>query len=375
MQYGHDAAASVRDREQIGHVEAAQQGEMLHAGPSYEEARASCKPSLQPHGAGGAFPLAGTAAKNAAFMRLEKVTQRSGRQALRTCRCMSVLATLVALAAAAAAQPAAPPVHISMEALHAAGGVPPGWQMALRPGDVQGGRQLFFEQGCHTCHVVQGANLPAVAPEQRRNGPELTGMGKHHPPLYFLESIVNPSAVVVEGPGFADADGRSTMPAYPDLTVAQLQDLVAFLSSLTAGESAAGAPPLVVPIAVPTPAQPSKPLPAAPPHPAAAFLVQTYDIQLGQLAAFEAWFRDEFAPKMRAVDGVVSIDTVVDRTRRPSVTTVFAFRDRAALNKWNNNLAMRDLAAKFDEFVGVHGHLVYDTPPLHPAPSLSLPAK
>jgi len=320
-----------------------------------------------------AFLSTTTAAKNAAFMGAERLTQGRQSAALRPSNCVASIATVMVLAGGASAQPATAPLHISMEALHAAGGVPPGWQMALRPGDVQGGRQLFFEQGCHTCHVVQGANLPAVTPEQRRNGPELTGMGKHHPPLYFLESIVNPSAVVVEGPGFADADGRSTMPAYPDLTVAQLQDLVAFLSSLTTGEPAAGAPPLIVPIAVPTPAQPSNPLPAAPPHPAAAFLAQTYDIQLGQLAAFEAWFRDEFAPKMRAFDGVVSIETVVDRTRRPSVTTVFAFRDRAALNKWNNNLAMRDLAAKFDEFVGVHGHLVYDTPPLHPAPSLSTP--
>ncbi len=284
---------------------------------------------------------------------------------------VGAIAILVVSATIAAAQPAPAPVHISMEALHASGGVPPGWQMTLRPGDVQGGRQLFFEQGCHNCHVVEGANLPAVAPEQRRSGPELTGMGKHHPPIYFLESIVNPSAVVVDGPGFADAGGRSTMPAYPDLTVAQLQDLVAFLSSLTAGEPTGGAPQLVVPVAVPSPAQPSNPLPAAPANAAATFLVQTYDVQPGQLAAFEAWFRDEFAPKMQAFGGVVSIDTVVDRTRRPSVTTVFAFRDRDAFNKWNNNLAMRDLAAKFDEFVGVHGHLVYDTPPVHPAPSLS----
>ena len=47
------------------------------------------------------------------------------------------------------AAPAAP-VHISMQALHEAGGVPPGWQLALQPGDIQGGRQLFVEQGCHT---------------------------------------------------------------------------------------------------------------------------------------------------------------------------------------------------------------------------------
>ena len=123
----------------------------------------------------------------------------------------------------------------------------------------------------------------------------------------------------------------------------------------------------------PTPSQPANPLPVGPPAAASAFLVQTYDIKPGELEAFEGWFRDEFAPRMRAFDGVTSVETVVDRTRRPSVTTVFAFRDRAALEKWNNNLGMRDLAAKFDEFIGVHGHMVFDVPPLHRAPSLSLP--
>jgi mono/diheme cytochrome c family protein len=283
------------------------------------------------------------------------------------------VSALVAPAIRGAAQPAPPPVHITMEALHAAGGVPPGWQLALQPGDVLGGRQLFFEQGCHACHVVKGANLPAVPPERVRSGPELTGMGKHHPPPYFLESIVNPSAVVVEGPGYADANGRSTMPAYPDLTVAQLQDLVAFLTSLTAGEAEAHSTLVSAAAVMPTPAHSAHPLPAAPPAAAAAFLVQTYDIKAGELAAFERWFGDEFAPAMQAFDGVLSIESVVDRSRRPAVTTVFAFRDRAALQKWNNNLAMRELAARFDEFVGVHGHFVFDAPPLYRAPSLSAP--
>jgi hypothetical protein len=76
---------------------------------------------------------------------------------------------------------------------------------------------------------------------------------------------------------------------------------------------------------------------------------------------------------MRAFDGVISVETVVDRTRRPAVTTVFAFRDRAAFDKWNNNLAMRELAAKFDEFIGVHGHLVIDAVPVYEVPTLSLP--
>jgi mono/diheme cytochrome c family protein/quinol monooxygenase YgiN len=286
----------------------------------------------------------------------------------------TALALFVFSATVTLAQPATrPPVHITMQDLHAAGGVPPGWELTMQPGDVQGGRLLFFRQGCHKCHVVQGANLPAVATGEVGIGPELTGMGKHHPPAYFLESIVNPNAVVVDGPGHADATGRSTMPAYPDLTTAQLQDLVAFLSSLTVGEAVAH-PTVPVPAgATPTPALPPNPLPAAPPSAAAAFLVQTYDVKPDQLAAFEAWFRDQFAPSMRAFDGVASVETVVDRTRRPSITTVFGFRDRAALEKWNNNLAMRDLAAKFDEFIGVHGHLTYDAAPVYRVPALSLP--
>ena len=141
-------------------------------------------------------------------------------------------------------------------------------------------------------------------------------MGKHHPPLYFLESIVNPSAVVVEGPGFADAAGRSTMPAYPDLTAAQLQDLVAFLAA-DGGRGGrrrdrcwrAAAP-------YRQPAQPSNPLPAAPPRRPPHFWCRP-TIFNSSSSRVRAWFRDEFAPKMQAFDGVVSIETVVDRDPPP----------------------------------------------------------
>jgi len=154
----------------------------------------------------------------------------------------AAIAGAIAWVTAALAQAPLPTprsVRITMEALHAAGGVPPGWELALQAGDVKGGRQLFIEQGCVSCHVVQGANLPAVPANEQHIGPELTGMGSHHPAVYFLEAIVNPNAVLIEGPGYIDAEGGSTMPAYPDLTVSQLQDLVAFLSSLTTGGDAA----------------------------------------------------------------------------------------------------------------------------------------
>ncbi len=296
-----------------------------------------------------------------------------------------LLLTLLTFSAAAAAQaplPTPASVRITMEALHAAGGVPPGWEVTLQAGDVQGGRQVFMEQGCGSCHIVAGANLPTRPPGAAVVGPELTGMGKHHPPQYFLEAIVNPNAVLIDGAGYIDEQGRSTMPSYPDLTVAQVQDLVAFLASLTSGgdapchaPAAGGTPGAVAaaPIAAPKAGASTGPLPASPPG-GGVFLVQTYDIKPGQLEAFERWFRDEFMPKTKAFGGVERIETSVDRSRRgPLVTTVFTFRDRTAYDRWNNNLAMRELAAKFDDFIGLHGHILYDTPPAYRAASLSSP--
>lgn len=58
-------------------------------------------------------------------------------------------------------------------------------------------------------------------------------MGEHHPPGYLLESVINPNAVIVEGPGYTGPDGRSIMPSYADrLTVPELLDLVAYLRTL-----------------------------------------------------------------------------------------------------------------------------------------------
>jgi hypothetical protein len=132
-------------------------------------------------------------------------------------------------------------VYVTMDELHAAGGVPRGWTFAPPPGDPTAGRRLFERYGCHTCHVVAGEafgadSAPAVA--DASVGPELTGMGRHHPPGYFAESVVNPDAVIVEGPGHVGPDGRSRMPAYPDMTLVELADLVAYLTSLRDQECA-----------------------------------------------------------------------------------------------------------------------------------------
>lgn len=118
---------------------------------------------------------------------------------------------------------------ITMEALHASGGVPPGWRFTPPAGDPARGREVFARLQCYACHRVAGEHYPgATGP-----GPELTGMGHHHPPGYLLESVLNPNAVVVEGRGYTDARGRSIMPELArGLTVAELLDLVAYLRTL-----------------------------------------------------------------------------------------------------------------------------------------------
>ena len=121
------------------------------------------------------------------------------------------------------------PVRVSMEELHASGGVPPGWIFTPPPGDAARGRQLFERLGCFACHRVPDDGFPASSGV----GPDLTGAGEHHPAGYLLESIINPNAVIVEGPGHTGPDGLSVMPSYADrLTVRELLDLVAYVRTL-----------------------------------------------------------------------------------------------------------------------------------------------
>src|SRR5213593_4161369 len=82
-------------------------------------------------------------------------------------------------------RPAVRSVRITMAALHQAGGVPSGWRFTPPAGDV--------------------------------------------------EAVLTPDAVLVEGPDYIGPDGHSAMPSYPDLTLRQLGDLVAYLKSLRAG--------------------------------------------------------------------------------------------------------------------------------------------
>jgi mono/diheme cytochrome c family protein len=129
-------------------------------------------------------------------------------------------------------------IKITMEELHRLGGVPPGWQFHFPEGDPAAGRAVFAKLECYQCHTVQGEAFPQTATSTGNTGPELTGMGGHHPVEYFAESILNPNAVIVTGPGYTDADGMSVMPDYRDtMTVAEFIDLLAYLQSLKGGDA------------------------------------------------------------------------------------------------------------------------------------------
>jgi len=127
-----------------------------------------------------------------------------------------------------------PPAPITMEELHRGGGVPRGWKFTVPPGDAKTGREIFAKLECNKCHEVK-PDFPKSGGAGDA-GPELTGMGAHHPAEYFAQSIVDPNAVILAGPGYVGPDGRSIMPDYRDsLTFAELVDLVAYIKSLDAG--------------------------------------------------------------------------------------------------------------------------------------------
>lgn len=127
---------------------------------------------------------------------------------------------------------ASAPLRPTHEELHRTG-LPKGWKFLIPNGDPDAGEELFIELQCHQCHMVRGENIPPIDRGPQDVGPDLTGMGSHHPPEYFAEAIMNPNRVIVEEKGYAGKDGLSTMPSYSDiLTIQELIDLVAYLSSL-----------------------------------------------------------------------------------------------------------------------------------------------
>lgn len=140
-----------------------------------------------------------------------------------------LMLTLVAALASAGS------IRVRMSDLHAAGGVPPGWTFTIPSGDPAKGKEVFTELECYSCHIVEAQGFPDKATD--KEGPQLTGMGSHHPAEYFAQAILDPNAVLLDDvPDWIGADGRSKMPSYNDsLTLEEWVDLVAYLKSLTGG--------------------------------------------------------------------------------------------------------------------------------------------
>jgi mono/diheme cytochrome c family protein len=259
--------------------------------------------------------------------------------------------------------PAANP--ITMETLHQSGGVPPGWRFSPARGDAAAGRRAFVDLGCHTCHDVRGEQFPALAAGEKRPGPDLTGMGSHHPAEYFAESIVNPNAVLVDGPGYIGPDSRSVMPAYPDMTLAQLANLVAYLQSLTTnGDASLRAHHLV------SQAAGAGVAPATPE--ATVFLVEVNELSSQQLKAFDDWFAQSGMDDLKNFTGFVSLQTFVNRAVGQLVT-VFGFEDEAALHDFLAQAQAAEAPAEIHALVRRGKGSVFHSALLYKAPGLSLP--
>lgn len=129
------------------------------------------------------------------------------------------------------------PIRMTMEELHRQGGVPKGWRFLLPKGDAPAGREVYVKMECYACHVIKGEKFPASSSREPGKGPELTGLGGAHPAEYFFEALLNPNRVIIQGPGYTDKQGLSTMPSYNDvMTLEEAVNLVAYLKSLTAPE-------------------------------------------------------------------------------------------------------------------------------------------
>ena len=254
-----------------------------------------------------------------------------------------------------------------MAALHQAGGVPPGWKFAPPPGDAAAGRRAFVDFGCYSCHAVQGEPFPAVSAGEQRPGPDLTGMGSHHPAEYFAEAIINPNAVLVDGPGYLGPDGRSVMPAYPDMTLAQLANLVAYLTSLTTGGDAAMHQHHMATPAGGAPASPGA-------LEASVFVVLVNEMTSAQLKAFDDWFGQTGMEDLKSFTGFVSLQTFVNRSaQKRQLVTVFGFEDATALQDFLTQARAPGAPPEIRALVRQGTGGIYRSTLLLKAPGLSLP--
>ncbi len=185
-------------------------------------------------GAGGPRRVFGAAiTPGAATVRLSRFVGREVLIAVVVFGCTAVLGESTPKSHASHvshnADPQGGQARVTMEELHASGGVPEGWMFAPPDGDAGKGREVFARLECFACHAVAREKFPRPS----QPGPALTDVGRHHPAGYLFESVVNPNAVIVEAPGYTGPDGRSIMPDYRDsLSARELIDLVAYLKSL-----------------------------------------------------------------------------------------------------------------------------------------------
>ncbi len=108
--------------------------------------------------------------------------------------------------------------------------------LKIPEGDREEGKFVFDDMRCWQCHKIAGEVFGTIKEEEGGVGPDLTGIGGIQTTEYLMESILNPSAVVVSGEGFAGLDGASKMPEYHDtMTLREMVDIVAYLKSLKGG--------------------------------------------------------------------------------------------------------------------------------------------
>jgi mono/diheme cytochrome c family protein len=103
----------------------------------------------------------------------------------------------------------------------------------LPDGDIEKGKAAFLALKCHTCHRVNGVDLPppvSTAPTNVVLGGEVSYIRTYGE---LVTSVIHPSHGLA--PGFKKEqlkDRLSPMPEFNDLmTVRQMIDLVAFLQS------------------------------------------------------------------------------------------------------------------------------------------------
>jgi mono/diheme cytochrome c family protein len=106
--------------------------------------------------------------------------------------------------------------------------------LRLPDGDAERGRQVFLDQKCHTCHRVEGVDLPA--PSASPPVPVVLGGPVPHVKTDgdLVTSILNPSHSLPGAyrPEEVKAGEASRMPDYGDtLSARQLVDVIAFLQS------------------------------------------------------------------------------------------------------------------------------------------------